>query len=41
MLRVDALHEDEPWDPSVRDDVWAEVEALADFLDLVVEDARG
>ena len=41
VLRVDALHEDEPWDPSVRDDVWAEVEALADFLDLVVEDARG
>ena len=40
VLRVDALHEDEPWDESVRDDVWAEVEALADFLDLVVEDAR-
>ena len=40
VLRVDALHEDEPWEESVRDDVWAEVEALADFLDLVVEDAR-
>ncbi len=40
VLRVDALHEDAPWDPSVRDDVWAEVEALADLLDLVVEDAR-
>jgi uncharacterized protein YcaQ len=37
VLRVDAVHEDEPWDASVRDDVWAEVEALADFLDLVLE----
>ncbi len=40
VLRVDALHEDEPWDDSVRDDVWAEVESLAGFLDLVVEDQR-
>jgi hypothetical protein len=37
VLRVDAIHEDEPWDGSVRDEVWAEVEALADLLDLVVE----
>jgi len=41
VLRVDALHEDEPWDPAVRDEVWAEVDALAGFLDLVVEDTRG
>ena len=37
VLRVDALHEDQPWDASVREEVWAEVEALADFLDLVLE----
>jgi len=37
VLRVDAIHEDEPWDAGVRDAVTAEVEALAGFLDLVVE----
>jgi uncharacterized protein YcaQ len=40
VLRLDALHEDEPWDPSVREDVWAELESLAEFLDLVLEDQR-
>ncbi len=37
VLRVDALHEDEPWGFAVRGEVWAEVEALADLLDLVLE----
>jgi uncharacterized protein YcaQ len=40
VFRVDALHQDEPWEPSVRDDVLAEIESLAAFLDLVVEDGR-
>jgi len=41
VLRVDAVHEDEPWDASVRDGVWTEVEALADVLDLVVDPPGG
>lgn len=33
-LRVDAVHEDEPWSPACRDDVRREVEALAAWLGL-------
>lgn len=36
-LRVDAIHEDEPWDVATRDAVRAEVEALARWLDLEPE----
>jgi uncharacterized protein YcaQ len=37
VLRVDAVHEDEPWAPSVRDAVEEEIESLARFLDLEVD----
>jgi uncharacterized protein YcaQ len=37
VLRVDAVHEDEPWDVATRDAVDAEIESLALFLDLEVE----
>jgi uncharacterized protein len=36
VLRVDALHEDEPLEPAVREAVWAEVHALAEWLGLEV-----
>lgn len=36
-LRVDAIHEDEPWDTPTREAVRAEVEALARWLDLEPE----
>jgi uncharacterized protein YcaQ len=36
-LRVDAIHEDEPWDATTRAAVRAEVEALARWLDLEPE----
>ncbi|TIC86729.1 winged helix-turn-helix domain-containing protein [Nocardioides sp. GY 10113] len=36
VLRVHAVHQDEPWSPSVADGVDAEIEALADWLGLAV-----
>ena len=39
VLRVDAVHEDEPFDASLRDAVVEEIEALARFLDLELEGA--
>ncbi len=37
MLRVAALHEDEPFTPDVRDAVRAEIDALAAWLALTPE----
>lgn len=37
VLRVDAVHEDEPLDRSARDDVEQAIEGLADWLGLTVE----
>lgn len=36
VLRVDAVHEDEPWDPAVRDAVHAELDGLAQWLGVEV-----
>ena len=40
-LRVNAVHEDEPLTPEIRDAVTAEVSALARWLGLRVEEGRG
>lgn len=40
VLRVDAVHEDEPFDPTMGAAVDAEIEELARFLDLAVERAE-
>jgi uncharacterized protein YcaQ len=37
VLRVDAIHEDEPWDSPTRAAVRAEVESLSRWLDLEPE----
>jgi uncharacterized protein YcaQ len=37
VLRVDAIHEDEPFDDALADAVDAEVDSLARWLDLEVE----
>lgn len=37
ILRIDAVHEDEPWAADVRDAVQVEIRALADWLDLYPE----
>ena len=37
MLRVDAVHEDEPLDRAARDDVQQAIEGLAEWLGLGVE----
>ena len=37
VLRVDAVHEDEPFDAALRAAVEAEIESLATWLDLEVE----
>ncbi|MFI5487872.1 hypothetical protein ACIBXA_25785 [Micromonospora echinaurantiaca] len=34
MLRVDAIHEDEPFDPATAAAVRAEIRELADWLEL-------
>ena len=39
VLRVDAVHEDEPLDSTARDDVQQAIEGLAGWLGLAVERA--
>ena len=41
VLRVDAVHEDEPLDPATRASVEAEIDDLARWLDLVVDTTGG
>jgi uncharacterized protein YcaQ len=40
VLRVDAVHEDEPFTPAVRADVHDEIESLARWLGLALQRPR-